>query len=767
LVALRSRTPRRIAFVIPYGTRDEGFFPDTLAMLLAGRAAASGHHVLGARVFYDGGDPHKDDRVRERLRAFLVASRPELVVTERLFDPAPLRRAADEVGASIALLSWGDNEGIDEADFVIGAHPGLDRTRRTQRSPSAGEIVVAFEALIGAGLDPARSIPGVSVRDGEGWTHGPDATSAGLPRPIAPYTTWEVIAEGEVPARRRVFLFGNAGCPYARATKDEAHYAGLDLDQPGLSRLGCAFCQAGGDYQKRADAEVIGELLDQAFALGRAFPDARERVLIDQMPIRYLAPLLEEAHARGLSPGRWLFAARPDTFVRERERLEGAVLVAERTGQALDLYLSGFESFSDTELARYNKGVTRADLLGSIASMRSLAAAHPTAFTYARARGHSLILWSPWTGLGDLDANVETFRQQGVGELFDDAVRNRVRLYPGLPITLAADRDGALDSGWDEAGEGAARLKGYAVELPWRFLDARTALARRVTTMLRTELPGPAEIDHLAAAVDYARVAERLETVDMVGLTAAVRALRACLARLAPARTEAATVVSFAGGCNSGCATCVNRERWLPDDEPSIASRVDEARARAGAIVLAGREPTVHPAFLKLVARASQGGRTVGVVTNGRRFAVPRFAEAAHRAGLRAASVKLFATDAEASDEIQRVPGAHAQACEGARALARHLPALELRVPLSARSIGGLPAMASLAVQLGILRIRIEVGLDALELHRIQDAIVAIETLKGAADERGVLLIASPLEQGTRAFRDLPRAPAPLDARAT
>lgn len=758
--------------MIPYGTRDEGFFPDTLAMLLAGRAAAAGHQVHGVRVFYDGVDPEKDARVRERLRAFLVAARPELVVTERLFDPEPLRRAADEVGASIALLSWGDNEGIDEADFVIGAHPGLDRTRRTQRSPSAGEIVVAFEALLGAGVDGARPIPGVSVKHGEGWQHGPDAISCPLPRPIAPHTAWEVIAEGEVPARRRVFLFGNAGCPYARATKDEPHFDGLDLDQPGLSRLGCAFCQAGGDYQKRADAEVVDELLEQALAFERAFPEARERVLIDQMPIRYLAQLLEAAHARALSPGRWLFAARPDTFVRERERLAGAALVAERTGQSLDLYLSGFESFSDAELARYNKGVTRADLLGSIAAMRSLAAAHPDAFTYARARGHSLILWSPWTRPEDLWANIETFREAGVGELFDDAVRNRVRLYPGLPITLAAERDGLLDGGWDEGGEGAARIKGYAVELPWRFLDARTALARRVTTMLRTELPGPAEIDHLAAATAYASRAGGAVDEDGVDedgaeLTSAVRALRARLSSLTPNRTEAAAVVTFAGACNSGCAGCVNRERWLPDDEASIDARIESARQRPVAIVLAGREPTVHPAFLKLLARAARGDRSVGVVTNARRFAVPRFAEAARRAGLRAASIKLFASDAAIADEIQRVPGAHAQACAGARALAMQLPALEIRAPLSARSIAGLPGMAALALQLGIPRIRIEVALDALGLDRIEDAIEAIDGLEAAARERGVMLIASPLEQGTRAFRDLPRAVLPIAARAT
>ncbi len=761
---MSNRTARRIAFVIPYGTRDEGYFPDTLVMVLAGRAAQAGHHVAFVRVFYDGADPKEDERIRERLQAFLVASRAELIVTERLFDPEPLRRAADALGAAIVLSSWGDHEGVDEADFVLGAHPGLDRTGRTQRSPSAGELVVAFEELLRRGLDrrSAATIPGVATRSGSGWVHGPDAISAALPRPIVLHTEGTVLAAGDVPVRRRVFLFGNAGCPYARATAEEPHYRELDLTQPGLSRLGCAFCQAGGDYQKRADAEVIDELLEQAFAFERAFPEARERVLIDQMPIRYLASLLETAHTRGLSAGRWLFAARPDTFVRERERLVTAISVAERTGQTLDLYLSGFESFSDAELARYNKGVSRADLLASIEAMRTLAAAHPSAFSYNRARGHSLILWSPWTTLDDLSANVEAFRREGVGELFDDAVRNRVRLYPGLPITLAAARDGALDRGWDEASEGAARIKGYAVEEPWRFSDERTAVARRLTTMLRAELSGPTEIDHLAAAIDGARAA----SADVEALTRSVRALRDRLASLAPKRTEPASVVTFAGACNSGCLGCANQERWLPDDEASIAARVDEARASGLAITFAGREPPVHPAFLRLLVRAAEGGRAVGVVTNGRRFAVPRFAEAARRAGLRAASVKLFASDDATADAIQRVPGAHAQACEGIGALAAQLDRIEIRAPIYGAAIDGVPHLAALAVRLGVTRIRLEVGLDALGLTQIDAALAAIDALEGEARSRGVLLIASPLEQGTRAFRDLPRASSSPAARA-
>ena len=46
--------PVRIALVLPYGTRSDGFFPDTFAGQLAADARAAGHHAELVRVYYDG-----------------------------------------------------------------------------------------------------------------------------------------------------------------------------------------------------------------------------------------------------------------------------------------------------------------------------------------------------------------------------------------------------------------------------------------------------------------------------------------------------------------------------------------------------------------------------------------------------------------------------------------------------------------------------------------------------------------------------------------
>ena len=80
----------------------------------------------------------------------------------------------------------------------------------------------------------------------------------------------------------------------------------------------------------------------------------------------------------------------------------------------------------------------------AIAAMRDLARQHPEAFSYNRARGHSLILWNPWTTPEDLAASAAVLREQGLAEMFHEPARNRLRLYEDLPIYYAARRDGAL-----------------------------------------------------------------------------------------------------------------------------------------------------------------------------------------------------------------------------------------------------------------------------------------------------------------------------------
>ena len=760
-----------IAFGLLYGEAREGFFPDSLLAHLGARARALDCDARMVRVYYDGRDGRRDAEVARRLRAWLDACGAQVMVLDRVIHPEVLRAWADAApGRCCVHVTRGESfDPVAGVDWVIGAMPGMLRRGATRRAPSLPRIASAFEAWLRAwraGEDPA-AVPGVARLVGEALCAGASLPEEdGAPRDFEALVEQEVIALGAPPRTVRRTLFGNVGCPYGTDPMTQPFFAGVTLPADGsVARLGCAFCDLGGDYERRPDARVIDDVAGQAAFWSAQDPSVEEFVLSDQHAVRYLAALLRAAAARGVRPMRWLFAARVDTFVRELQRVREVVEVARETGHTVELYLSGFEAFSDDVLARFNKGVTAGESVAAVDAMRALAREHPGSFDYARVRGHSMILWDPWTRPEELAESVAVMRAKGLGEMFHEAGRNRLRLYRDLPLFHAAARDGALTERWEGDDRGAGDRKGYNPEHPWRFLDGRARVAYALALWLRETLGPETELSQLAAVAAYARA---LSEADLDGAVAraqaGVLALRDALAWLCGPRgagaprqgaTTRAAAVRFGGGCNNGCAGCANRDVWLPDDGASLAARVDAARATgARAVVLAGREPTLHPDFTDLVKRArGDDGRAVAVVTNGRRFVYGGFARAAVAAGLRSASVKVFGADEATGDAVASVAGAHAQALAGAARLrAAGLPALELRAAVYASALPRMADLAEVTRAAGAAQLRVEVALDAVGIAGAPEAAAALAALAGRCAALGVALEASPLEAGSLAF---------------
>jgi pyruvate-formate lyase-activating enzyme len=762
---LLSKRTLSIGFVLPFGELSESFFPDTLLAQFCAQARAAGHRGEVVRVYYDGRDPEADVRIGSRLEQWLGERQVDLVVCERLFDPAPvLRHVRADDSRRAVLITRGDSfDPVEGIDYVVGGNPGVTRTGATRRTPAIAELALAFDRLVeklAQGADP-RDVPGVGrVVDGELVLAAPLERPSER-RPFDAVVEAEVIAEGEAPPVTRKTLFGNVGCPYAADPMKTSHFQQVALpSQIPVARLGCSFCALGGDYEKRPDAEVVAGLVEQASFWTQRVTTVQEFVLNDQHSLRYLRSLmLASAHLR---PMRWLFAARSDSFVREREKVRAAVEAAAQTGHFLEVYLTGFEAFSDEELLRYNKGVTVAEQLAAIQAMRELSRDYPTAFGYSGARGHSLILWNPWTQPKHLRESVESIRAGGLAELFHEVGRNRLRLYRDLPIYYAAERDGVLTDAWEVGDEGAARRKGYNVEHPWRFLDRRTRTAYELALQLRERLGLETELGQLAAIADYVERADSLTAVaeGVDALEAALQALNGQRAAGAPpsGRGQRAAVVQFAGGCNNGCASCSNRDRWLDDAPEALRERIDRARKDAGPILFAGREPTIHPQILELLSEASGADRRpVGVVTNGRRFSSPAFAKQAVAAGLRAAGVKLFGADAKTADAISRDPGGFTQALAGMRNLrAAGVRAVEVRVPLHARNMQQIERYPELVRANGGAQLRVEVALDAIGLDRLHEAAEAVSRIATACARADLPLEASPLRIGLRLFDWMP-----------
>jgi pyruvate-formate lyase-activating enzyme len=723
-------------------------------------------------VYYNGNDSAKDQQVAARLFQWLGERMVDLVVVERLFDAAPIHNHVRQKEERACLLvSRGDSfDPIDGVDLAIAAVPSATRSGKTKRSPTVAELAATFEGMLAAmarGDDPADS-PGVS-RITNGRLAGGSQLDPNLTQDFSvplPTLEQEVIVLGSAPPIIRKTVFGNSGCPYGADPAENPHFEGIQLEEgAAISRLGCAFCCMGGDYQKRPDEEVVASIVAQALHLTRDDAAIEELVLSDQYPIRYLATLIERADKAGVRPLRWLFAARCDAFVKERTRIRSAVETAAQTGHVLELYLSGFESFCDADLIRYNKGITVADQLAAVAAMRELKTEFPTAFEYGRARGHSLILWNPWSTPENLLSSMHTMRRHGLGELFHDVGRNRLRLYNDLPITQAVKRDGALTHQWDDGDEGAGRRKGYNPELPWRFLDNRMRTAYGLAGALRESLGPTTELSQLAAVAKHC-AGTSVDASENSTLLDQLNALNEGINfSCGPNRSspphglqERAQVVLFTDLCNNACPACSNRDQWQSNSKEALFSRVDAARNSGLPVLLAGREPTLHPDFLEILARASgDDHRRVGLVTNGRRFSYNAFTVAALQSGLRAVSLKLFGATAETADNYSRDPGAFDQAMAGARTLLKAgLPALEVRTVLHHQLLAEIESLPALVQQIGASQLRVEVALDAIGLSKIHELMDGLTRLQSQCITLNLPLEISPLSAGTYRFEWMP-----------
>ncbi|MCC6214649.1 MAG: radical SAM protein [Polyangiaceae bacterium] len=767
-----------VAFVVPFGEPREGFFGDTLLSLLCADARRLGHPAGVVRVYYDGRDPARDDEVRRRLRAWLADHEAALVVVERLFDAAPLREhVRAEAGRALLQVTLGDSlEALEGVDWVLGL-AGSTNSRGTRRAVRPDDVRHGFTALLRA-LAAGRAVdevPGLARARAGALVLGRPAELAGGELPFDPVVEHDALSLVPPPPIVRKSLYGNAGCPFAADPLANPHYAGVALPPgPEVARLGCAFCHMGGDYERLADERVVASTLEQARWFAARVAGLQELVLTDQYAVRYLEALMLGAARARLPRLRWLFAARADSFLREAERIERAVVAARDAGQALEVYLTGFESFSDAELLRLNKGVTAEDSIAAVAAMRSLAARYPGSFACDGAKGHSLLAWTPWTTPTDLRTTAEAVRAHRLRSLFDELGRNRLRLHSDLPIHYAALRDGAVVEEWEPGDEGAARRKGYSAEIPWRFLDPRARLAHALAAALRERLGHETEVAQLLAIAELTAgwdpgADPRAQARALAEALAGVDALAARLDALARGATDgaprasqhAARVVVYGGACNNGCATCAHRERTAAADDAALVRAIDAAREAGGPVALAGREPTVHPRFLEHVARArGRDARLVGLVTNGRRFAIRGFAAAAARRGLGAASVKVFGITPAAADAVTRAPGGFAQALEGVAALrAVGLGAIELRLQLTPEWIPRPERAAELAAAAGVRQLRVEVVLDGLGLDHTAAAAAALDAMVVRAAALGVAVTAAPLAAGMRELSKLPGAP--------
>lgn len=213
------------------------------------------------------------------------------------------------------------------------------------------------------------------------------------------------------------------------------------------------------------------------------------------------------------------------------------------------------------------------------------------------------------------------------------------------------------------------------------------------------------------------------------------------------------TLVEIGGPCNNNCIFCSVRSAEFDISAPALMKKIS-AGAAAGSreIVFSGREPTMHPNLVALIARARADGYTrIRLETNGRMLAYEAYADKLAAAGITEAAFLFPAADAEMYGRLCGDATGFGQLIAAVRNMATRATAVAryATVPVLEENVATLSALAEAAADAGIEHITFfeiaHAGSTAardIELFAVpvRDAMAVAESRGVKAAARGVLL---------------------------
>jgi MoaA/NifB/PqqE/SkfB family radical SAM enzyme len=136
--------------------------------------------------------------------------------------------------------------------------------------------------------------------------------------------------------------------------------------------------------------------------------------------------------------------------------------------------------------------------------------------------------------------------------------------------------------------------------------------------------------------------------------------------------------VHLGSACNNNCVFCefLGEKRGRRQDMDRLPAK--------GRYVLMGGEPTLSPDFFESIRRI-QGSETE-LVTNGRVFAYPGFADRVLKAGIRKFRILICGRDEKTHDALVGVPGAFRQTVLGVRTLVSRGATVVLHIVINGRN---------------------------------------------------------------------------------
>ena len=226
------------------------------------------------------------------------------------------------------------------------------------------------------------------------------------------YTFSETLKKVEV---RLGQVLGAIGCPYSGKIQTVTLPPPVDLRERGIPDLevrseGCIFCDVSRDKGYHGSLErdkVIAQIARLPEASGRKIPFE----LIDEYPIRILGKLLEDTERQKIRLSQINLVCRVDDINAHASDLMEILSLAQRQDTKIMFASIGFESFSDRLLQYFCKGITVADIVRSVETLRRLKDRFANHLLYRRDEGanHGFIRPTPWDDgetLREIDRNI-------------------------------------------------------------------------------------------------------------------------------------------------------------------------------------------------------------------------------------------------------------------------------------------------------------------------------------------------------------------------
>ena len=181
---------------------------------------------------------------------------------------------------------------------------------------------------------------------------------------------------------------------------------------------GCIFCDVSWDkgyHGTVAAGKLVAQMAGLPEADGRKIPFE----LIDEYPIRSLGRLLDDAKRQGIRLSQVRLVCRVDDINAHGPDLVEALSLAQKQDVKIMFASIGFESFSDRLLQYLCKGITLAEIVKCVETLRRLKDRFGSHFLYRRDEGanHGFIRPTPWDDaetMREIDSNIFLYR------LFED-----------------------------------------------------------------------------------------------------------------------------------------------------------------------------------------------------------------------------------------------------------------------------------------------------------------------------------------------------------